>query len=43
MYGDLLGTDQVVDGLCEVEARQLESGLVCQQPPSNPVTSNPLA
>ena len=29
MFGDTSGTEGLTDGLCEVPARQLESGLVC--------------
>ena len=29
MFGDMIGTEGLLDGLCEVPARQLESGLVC--------------
>jgi hypothetical protein len=29
MFGDMVGTEDLMDGLCEVPARQLESGLVC--------------
>lgn len=29
MFGDTSGTESLTDGLCEVPARQLESGLVC--------------